>query len=69
MGFNAINSTFKVISKVVSLLRIYLGAITSALLRSLQATDSFPTWSVVGGNYLIILLRFEATEHLRKENC
>ena len=45
MGFNAI-------SKVVILLRIYLGAITSAFLSSLQATDSFPTWSVVGGKWL-----------------
>jgi len=26
-----------------------MGAITSAFLRSLQATDSFHTWSVVGG--------------------
>jgi len=32
--------------KVVSLLMIYLGAMTSAFLRSLQATDSFPTWSM-----------------------
>jgi len=49
MGFNAIISSFSAISKVVILLRIYLGAITSAFLRSLQATDSFPTFSVVGG--------------------
>ena len=40
MGFKAIIS----ILKVVSLLRIYLGAITSAFLRSLQATYSFPNW-------------------------
>ena len=32
-------------SKVASLLRIYLDAITSAFLRYLQVTDSFPTWS------------------------
>ena len=36
------------LAKVVSLLRIYLGAITSAFFRSFQTTDSFPTWSVVG---------------------
>ena len=41
--------TLYAISMVVRLLRIYLGAITSVFLRSLQATDSFPTWSVVGG--------------------
>ena len=44
--------TLYAISMVVRLLRIYLGAITSAFLRSLQATDSFPTWSVVGGKWL-----------------
>jgi len=45
MGLKAI------LCKIVSLLRIYLGAITSAFLRSLQGTDSFPTWSVVEGKW------------------
>ena len=49
MGFNALIGTFEAISKTVSRSRIYLGAMTSAFLGSLQATDGFPTcggWDV-----------------------
>jgi len=59
MGFNAI-------SKVGSFLRIYLGAITSAFLRSLQATDSFSTWSIhyqdmrPGGKFICLLCIFDS---------